>query len=88
MIYIVNVVVLISGVGLLTRQRFRGAYRCKSVLVSFGDAVWEEAFVEGVVDPQVLIYSHFNGIYKGEHPLSPSSFVLHCLATYMSFCRN
>lgn len=63
-VYFINIV---TGFGVLTyvtlKQR-QGAYRCNSVLVEFGDAVWEQANVGG--EDRLLIYSHFNGIYEEE----------------------
>jgi len=53
----------------------KGYYRCKSVSVTFGDAAWEEAFVNvgGVQERRPLQYANFNGIYEedGTHDGRP-----------------
>ena len=70
-VYIVNVVLGMGALTYVAVDQYRGEYRCQSVSVSFGDAVWEEAFVTigNVTEKRLLIYSHFNGIYQGEYLL-------------------
>jgi len=74
-VYIFNVLLGIVMVTYVTITQHNGNYRCKSVSVAFGDAVWEEAFVTigDVTEKRLLIYSHFNGIYKenGTHAGRP-----------------
>jgi len=67
------VVVGIASLAFVTIMQYHGKYRCDSVSVSFGDAMWEEAYVNEEANPQLLIYSHFNGIYKeiGSHDGKP-----------------
>ena len=61
----------------------QGTYRCKVVAVSFGDEVWEDAYVEDVMEKMLVIYSHFNGIYE-EQPNGKLSF----LEKYCELCRE
>jgi hypothetical protein len=61
----------------------QGIYRCKVVLVSFGDEVWEDAYVGDVMEKRLVVYSHFNGIYE-EQPNGKLSFG----KKYCEFCRE
>ena len=41
-----------------------GTYRCKVVIVTFGDEVWDNAYVGKALEKRLLFFSHFNGIYE------------------------
>ena len=72
-LYVFNMLFFGGCLTYFTVMQHGGEYRCQSVTVSFGDAVWENAFLdtENGTENRLLIYSHFNGIYKGEtqHPI-------------------
>jgi len=54
----------LGALSYLTVRQKQGAYRCKSFTVSFGDELWEDAYVGDVLEKRLLVYSHFNGIYE------------------------
>ena len=65
---------MVLGIGALSYMNTtqeRGDYRCNSVSIAFGDAIWEDAYVITPNGPEqrLLIYSHFNGVYveNGTH---------------------
>ncbi|KAL7531293.1 hypothetical protein ACHAXR_003958, partial [Thalassiosira sp. AJA248-18] len=62
-VYIFNICFGIGVLSYLTHRQEKGDFRCGSVYVAFGDALWEKAYVIGDPNPRLLIYSHFNGIY-------------------------
>lgn len=68
--YFINLGCLLTGTIILGKNQRDGKYRCKSVLVMFGDQVWENAYVTNSTDPsqspriETLVYSYFNGVYK------------------------
>lgn len=67
-IYIFNICLGVALLTFATIKQREGAYRCNTVHVDFGDAVWEEAYVTTGVEKgkRLLLYSHFNGIYEEE----------------------
>ena len=75
-VYCFNAGAMIGGLTWVMIKQDFGDYRCKSITVEFGDDYWEEAFVKlenSTLEKRVLIYSHFNGIYKenGTHDGRP-----------------
>ncbi|KAL7551942.1 hypothetical protein ACHAWF_015151 [Thalassiosira exigua] len=67
-IYIFNIALGIGALVYFSEEQKAGAYRCNSVTVSFGDAIWEDAYVKNgdKMEKRLLIFSHFNGIYVEE----------------------
>jgi len=66
-IYYMNMAAMIAMLLYVNLTQNVGAYRCRSLSVTFGDEVWEGAVVvRDGMDPEdrLLIYSHFNGIYR------------------------
>ena len=53
-----------------TLQR-NGHFQCESVTITFGEDIWENAWVQN--ENMVLVYSYFNGVYKhsGTHAGRP-----------------
>lgn len=60
----------ITAVGIYQQ---RGHFQCSSITLTFGDDVWENAWVKGKEDRMVLVYSYFNGLYEkvGMHDRRP-----------------
>lgn len=68
-IYFLNSAIVIAGLIYITVAQKSGAYRCKTVTVLFDEEYWKNAYVmldDGSVEERLLMYSYFNGIYKGE----------------------
>ena len=75
-VYFFNLVVFVVGVSIISYKQTSGYYQCESVSVSFGDDIWDEAFVKNETngfEEMVLVYSYFNGVYKqnGTHDGRP-----------------
>mmetsp|Transcript_7622 Transcript_7622/g.16602 ORF Transcript_7622/g.16602 Transcript_7622/m.16602 type:complete len:508 (+) Transcript_7622:542-2065(+) len=69
LIYVFNLVLFLGGVLAIGVMQRDGYFQCKSVTVTFGEDIWEKAFVEispGQYDHMVLVYSYFNGVYMQE----------------------
>lgn len=68
--YFFNLALLIAGTQLLGARQTEFYFHCQSVSVTFGDEVWENAYVTNHTNPSLetkqrtLIYSYFNGVYK------------------------
>jgi len=68
--YFVNFALLMMGTRLLGSRQQEFVYHCQSVTITFGDEVWENAYVTNHTNPsqdtkqRTLIYSYFNGVYK------------------------
>lgn len=70
-IYLFNVALGIGALAYFSHQQQQGAYRCNSVTVSFGDAIWEDAYIvngDGTTEKRLLLLSHFNGVYVETKP--------------------
>lgn len=68
-IYLFNAAILLCGLAILSAMQYNGRYRCRTINVAFGEQIWEEAHVmfdDGSIEERLLIYSYFNGLYKGE----------------------
>ena len=68
-IYLFNAAILLCGLAVLSAMQYNGRYRCRTINVAFGEQIWEEAHVmfdDGSIEERLLIYSYFNGLYKGE----------------------
>lgn len=67
-IYYMNAVVLIAGLVVISVKQHHGGYRCKTLMVTFDEKVWDGAHVTVLDDdddePWHLVYSYFNGIYE------------------------
>ena len=65
-VYFLNICVSVGLLAYVTIAQQAGSFRCNKILVSFGDELWENAYVSvnGVKESRLLIYSHFNGIYR------------------------
>mmetsp|Transcript_20385 Transcript_20385/g.58971 ORF Transcript_20385/g.58971 Transcript_20385/m.58971 type:complete len:591 (-) Transcript_20385:139-1911(-) len=72
-VYFANILTLLAVLAYLSERQRMGQYRCESVSVNFGGAMWEDAHVLGEDKPRLLIYSHFNGFYveDGSHDRRP-----------------
>ena len=69
LIYFLNAAIVLIGLGYITHTQKSGHYRARSVSVLFEEVIWEDANVlldDGRIEQRLLIYSYFNGIYKGE----------------------
>ena len=69
LIYFLNAALVLIGLGYITHTKKSGHYRARSVNVLFEEVIWEDANVlldDGRIEQRLLIYSYFNGIYKGE----------------------
>ena len=69
LIYFLNAALVLIGLGYITYNQKNGHYRARSVSVLFEEVIWEEANVlldDGRIEQRLLIYSYFNGIYRGE----------------------
>ncbi|KAL7541176.1 hypothetical protein ACHAXR_011631, partial [Thalassiosira sp. AJA248-18] len=72
LVYFLNALIILSGMVAITVTQNNGEFRCKTVMVSFDEEIWENAHVrvhEDIIEQRLLMYSYFNGIYKedGEH---------------------
>ena len=68
-IYFLNAAIVLGGLGYITVTQKDGHYRSNSISVLFDEEIWEHAHVrlpDDSIEQRLLIYSHFNGIYKGE----------------------
>ena len=68
-IYFLNAAIILVGLGYITHAQKSGHYRARSVSVLFEEVIWEDANVlldDGSIEQRLLIYSYFNGIYRGE----------------------
>jgi len=65
-VYYFNAIALLLGLVIVNVKQSEGAYRCNTMTVTFEEITLEEAFVYNAPsdEPWLLIYSHFNGIYK------------------------
>ena len=75
-VYFMNMCVAIGGLSYLTNHQRNGAYRCQDFTVSFGDDIWEDAWIineNGEPEQRLLVFAHFNGIYRenGMHDHRP-----------------
>ena len=69
LIYFLNAAIVLIGLGYITHTQKDGHYRARSVSVLFEEVIWDDANVlldDGSIETRLLIYSYFNGIYKGE----------------------
>ena len=66
--YYLNAIVLLSGVVVISSKQLDGDYRCRKMMVTFEEVIWEEANVilPNNTEARLLIYSWFNGIYEEE----------------------
>ena len=67
--YFINCAALLIGTIIVGERQQVQYYHCNSVSVTFGDQVWEEAYVSNRtntsdVERRTLIYSYFNGAYE------------------------
>jgi hypothetical protein len=67
--YFFNLAGLILGTIIVGSRQAQLHYSCKSVTITFGDQVWENAYVtnrtnSSHVEERTLIYSYFNGVYE------------------------
>lgn len=70
--YIINLIGLMTGMAMVTIKQMNGYYHCQSITVQFDDRIWEKAYVmtdTGGVEQWALFYSYFNGVYvkNGTH---------------------
>ena len=68
--YFLNAAIILAGLAYITSTQQNGNYRCGTISVLFDEEIWENAIVilpDGGTEERVLIYSSFNGIYKGEY---------------------
>mmetsp|Transcript_33482 Transcript_33482/g.61658 ORF Transcript_33482/g.61658 Transcript_33482/m.61658 type:complete len:435 (-) Transcript_33482:113-1417(-) len=66
-VYIFNLLLSYAGLTAIGIMQRAGTFQCKSVTVTFGQDIWENAWVEtspGRTENMVLVYSYFNGVYK------------------------
>ncbi|KAL7552008.1 hypothetical protein ACHAWF_015220 [Thalassiosira exigua] len=64
-LYFINMCTLLAGMAWITVEQERGNFHAKSITVTFGEQVWNDAIVtttEGE-ETRVLLFSYFNGIY-------------------------
>lgn len=64
-VYFLNMCVAIGGLSYLTNHQRNGAYRCQDFTVSFGDEIWEDAWIineNGEPEQRLLVFAHFNGV--------------------------
>jgi hypothetical protein len=68
--YFINLGGLVLGTIVIGSRQQEYSFHCKSISVTFGDQVWQSAYVTNRTDPtqepekRTLIYSYFNGVYK------------------------
>eukprot|EP00986_Skeletonema_menzelii_P019098 scaffold27063_cov200-Skeletonema_menzelii.AAC.2 len=43
--YFSTAIILLSGLSIITERQFEGAFGCRSLIIDFGDGVWEDAWV-------------------------------------------
>ena len=75
-VYALNMCGFVIALIFFAHQQNKGAYRCNSFSVTFGDEMFENAWVKldnGTWAERLLIYSHFNGIYKENRKYGRSS---------------
>ena len=64
-LYFFNLIVLLCLLTVISVRQSQGYYNSKSVTVTFGNHIWEDAVV---IDEKgyetMLVYSFFNGVYK------------------------
>ena len=68
-IYFLNALIILVGLGYITQNQQMGRYRPSAIEVLFDEVIWEDANVlldDGSIEQRLLIYSYFNGIYRGE----------------------
>eukprot|EP00970_Alexandrium_tamarense_P018121 scaffold13320_cov215-Alexandrium_tamarense.AAC.5 len=77
-LYFINLILMMAGMVLVSLNQSRGKYHADSITVTFGNDVWENAYVKvspdgnkgtnttNGYDEMVLVYSWFNGVYKRE----------------------
>ena len=65
--YFLNGAILLIGLGIIAHAQTEGDYRCNRINVLFDEEIWEGAHVQrrDGNKTELLIYPHFNGIYKG-----------------------
>lgn len=66
-LYVFNLILFLAGMITITTLQKSGYLLCNSIMVEFGDDVWQRAWVQqssGQYETSVLIYSYFNGVYK------------------------
>lgn len=69
-VYFLNAAVVLIGLGIITVAQKQGRFRCNTVTVLFSEEIWQDAHVlldDGSIEDRLLIYSYFNGNYKGGH---------------------
>ena len=68
-VYFLNVAIVLAGLSYITVSQENGKYRCNTITVTFDEEIWEHARVllpDGNIEERLLIYSYFNGKYRGE----------------------
>ncbi len=70
-VYFLNIIIVLGGLGYIASHQKKGEYRCKKLMVSFDEEIWENAIVQlddgsTNTEERLIVYSHFNGIYRGE----------------------
>lgn len=68
-IYFLNAAIILAGLAYIASEQHGGAYRASSINVIFNEEIWENARVQvgdDDIEKRLLVYSSFNGIYKGE----------------------
>jgi hypothetical protein len=77
-LYFINLILMMAGMIMVSLNQSRGKYHADSITVTFGNDVWENAYVKvspdgnrgtnttNGYDEMVLVYSWFNGVYKRE----------------------
>ncbi|KAL7483355.1 hypothetical protein ACHAW6_009005 [Cyclotella cf. meneghiniana] len=64
-VYFFNLLVFFTLLSALTVRQEQGYFNCKSITVTFGNDIWEEAVVTTMKDNEtMLVYSFFNGVYQ------------------------
>mmetsp|Transcript_20106 Transcript_20106/g.36329 ORF Transcript_20106/g.36329 Transcript_20106/m.36329 type:complete len:387 (-) Transcript_20106:335-1495(-) len=61
-VYIFNLIILMGGLTAIALMQRNGHFQCESVTITFGEDIWENAWVQN--ENMVLVYSYFNGVYK------------------------
>lgn len=64
--YFFNLLVFFTLLSALSVRQKQGCFNCKSITVTFGNDIWEEAVVTTMKDynETMLVYSFFNGVYQ------------------------
>jgi len=68
-VYIFNAVLLMALLVYIVVMQAHGHYRCNTISVVFDEEIWENVYVKlnnGIIEERLLIYSYFNGVYKGK----------------------